>query len=385
MQETEKQSIAYISVVHPLHDHRFIYKECKCLVDGGFKVDYYVQADCKQTINGVQVLPLSVPKSRLRRFLSTFLLLKRIGAAKYDAVHLVDPELLPLGILLKWLTCRAVVFDAHEDYVDFMAHKHYIPKWVVGFISAGMSFLLNYASRALDGFVFADYATADRFINMPAEKKGYFFNFPVLSMFPENPVPWCQRQYDLVYLGTMSKTSGLFVLLETIALLVKKRPNIKCLFIGQPHDSLREETQKLIEKNNIGSNVVFSGRVPHAQVPKLLQNCKIGLIGLLDLPKFHRNIATKMFEYFASGIPVVSSDLPPERIFMTDGLHGYFVKPGNAHAYADASDKILSDETLADKMSRACREHLCSQGYYSEKEMEKFIRYYEKLLAAGRR
>ena len=114
MAQTKKTyTIAYVSVVHQLHDHRFLYKQCKGLADNGFDVVYYVQADCEQTINNVKIIPLSIPVNRLKRFLSTFKLFGRLQKKKYDAIHLVDPELLPVGILLKWFTQSVIVFDAH--------------------------------------------------------------------------------------------------------------------------------------------------------------------------------------------------------------------------------------------------------------------------------
>ena len=378
------KTIAYVSVVHPLHDHRFLYKQCSGLVKHGFEVDYYVQHTQPETLQGVHIKPLKTYASRLGRFLSTFGLLPKLLKKKYAAYHLVDPELLPLGILLKLLSRKAVIFDAHEDYVDFMKRKHYLPGFMGTGCSWGIKVMLNASSRLFDGFVFADEGTATMFDRMPQEKKCFFYNFPMRSMFPEKPNEWATRTYELVFLGTMSVTSGTLVILDAIKRLRENFKTLKCLFIGFPGKELHDRVFEFIAQNGLEANVEFTGRLPHSEIPALLQQCKIGLIGLLDLPKFHSNIATKLFEYMASGIPVVSSDLPPERKFIPDDQCGRFFTPGDAEDMAQAISAILSDPKRGAEMSAAARNHMLQQQYFAEAEIRKLADFYGHLLSGHR-
>ncbi|MHC4154181.1 MAG: glycosyltransferase family 4 protein [Planctomycetota bacterium] len=380
-----KIKIAYVSVVHPLHDHRFLYKQCRGLADNGFHVDYYVQSSEESVINNVHIKPLKSHVSRVRRFLSTFGLLPKLVKGKYDAIHLVDPELLPLGMILKLLSKPVILFDAHEDYVHFMQHKHYLNSFVSKAFSFGIKFLLYISSLMLDGFVFADKGTAEQFKKVPPDRKSFFYNFPLLSMFPDKPQNWPSRKYDVVLLGTMSRTSGIFVILEAVSIVKSRFPPLKCFFIGQVGDELKPQVDEYIQQHDLSECVEFTGRLPHGDVPNLLQQCKVGLVGLLDMPKFSRNIATKMFEYMACGIPVVSVDLPPERLFMVHGEQGYFVPPEDPQAMADAVYKIISEPELGRKMAENCREHLLKQGYYAEKEIDKLAEFYDYILAHPRR
>jgi glycosyltransferase involved in cell wall biosynthesis len=377
--------IAYVSVVHPLHDHRFLYKQCKGLADNGFDVDYYVCSSRQCTINGVHIKPLKSRRSRLRRFLCTFLLLPGLARGKYAAVDLADPELLPVGIILKLLTNTRVIFDAHEDYTSFVKLKHYLNSFLAGVFSLGMKFILYVSSLTLDGFVFADEGTAQRFEKLPPARSMVFHNFPVRSMFPDKPARWSERKYDIVFLGSMSQTSGIFVILEAIKMVRKSIPSLKCLFIGQPLDNIISEVNEYIRQNDLNECIEFTGRLPHADIPNLLQQCKVGLIGLLDMPKFHKNIATKMFEYMLSGVPVVSSDLPPERRYIVPGQHGYFVPPGDSNAMSETILKIILDAELGQRMSIACHQYMLERQYFAENEVEKLVGFYEYLLAHRRK
>jgi glycosyltransferase involved in cell wall biosynthesis len=377
--------IAYLSVVHFLHDHRFLYKQCKGLADNGFEVIYYVQAPEESVINNVHIKPLKSHRSRLIRFLSTFSLLPTFLRAKYDAIHLVDPELLPLGMILKLLTKTVIVFDAHEDYVDFMKHKHYLNSFFSRAFSIGIRFVLYLSSLLLDGFVFADEGTAREFKKLPPSRKGFFYNFPMRSMFPDQCQKWSKRKYDVVFLGTMSRTSGTFIMLEALRIVRDKYQALKCLFIGQPGSEIKAEMDEFIQKHDLGECIEITGRLPHGEVPNLLQQGKVGLIGLVNIPKFHNNIATKMFEYMASGIPVVSSDLPPERKYIIPDKCGYLVQPEDSAAMAEAVLKIISDTEFGEKMSQNCRQHMLEQKYYAENEIDKLVEFYQQLLKHRRK
>lgn len=380
-----RPDIAYISVVHPLHDHRFVYKQCRGLAENGFSVDYYVQAPQACVINGIKIKPLKSYRYRVMRFLSTFLLAPGIISRKYDAIHLVDPELLPLGILIKIFTRIIVIFDAHEDYVDFMKRKHYLNRLTRSFFSSGIKLILNLSGILLDGFVFADDGTADEFKKIPSDRKSFFYNFPVRSMFSGKQNPWESREYDIVFLGTMSRTSGTFIMLEAVTLLKIKHSALKCLFIGEPGSEIKQQVAEYTDKNNLSSCVNFTGKLPHSDVPDFLQKCKVGLIGLVDIPKFHKNIATKMFEYMASGIPVVSSDLPPERKYIVSGRTGFLIEPENPRAMAEAVDRIISNRELWQYMSQECCTHMAEQGYFAEDEIKKLVLFYKYLLLHRRK
>jgi len=375
-------------VVHALHDHRFLYKQCKGLAEKGYDVDFLVQASEECVINKVTIKPLKSQTCRLKRFLSTFGLFPMLWN-KYDVIDLVDPELLPLGLIIKLISKLGlgnvkVIFDAHEDYQEFMQHKHYLNAFFCKAFALSIKFVLNLSSVILDGFVFADEGTAREFSNLPERRKSIFHNFPMLSLFPKRQNAWSARKYDVAYLGTMSRTSGTFIMLEAITILKNKKPNLKCLFIGEPQSYIQAEIDGFIDKHGLANCVEFTGRLKHADVPQVLQQCKVGLIGLMNLPKFQKNIATKMFEYMASAIPVVSSDLLPERNFMSHGKHGFFVEPENPYAMAVAVYKIISDEQLGQKMSNSCREHLLKRGYYAENELDKLAEFYNYILKQPR-
>jgi glycosyltransferase involved in cell wall biosynthesis len=375
---TDRPHICYVTTVHPLHDHRFLYKQCRGLAEHGYRVSFVVPTTESGSRYGVEILPLPTGGGRLRRLLRMGGVLRTLLRVDADAYHLADVELLPVGLILKALCRRrCMVYDDHEDMVAFIRMKSYLPRPVAWALSLAVAAVERLAERCFDAFVLADPAVAREVRHLSESRKHIFYNVPVLSLFKRNPIPWQDRDYDVVLLGTMSVTSGGRVLLDALRLLKASGREVRGLVIGQP---AVPEFERLRSQYGLEQSLDVTGRIDYDQVPALLDRCRVGLITLLDLPKFRKNIATKMFEYMAKSLAIVSSDLPPERRYIREGEDGLLVEPGNAQALANAIAMLLDHPERGAAMGRAAREHLLTNGWYAEREMERLATFYDALL-----
>jgi glycosyltransferase involved in cell wall biosynthesis len=59
----------------------------------------------------------------------------------------------------------------------------------------------------------------------------------------------------------------------------------------------------------------------------------------------------KLFEYMASGNPIVASDLPAIAEIIQDGRNGLLVPPGDASALAGALRRLRDDPSLACRLA----------------------------------
>lgn len=382
----QRRKICYVATSFVLeNDFRFAHKQCPGLVKKGFDVSYFVQSDVAKDFNGVKILPVRREKNKFRQALLPWKLLGRLLKQPCQAYHLGNAELLPIALVLKLITKRRIVFDCHEDFIEFVRNKPYIKGFLKYLLVGATRSLVWLACKSMDGFIFGDEGVQESYPTIPPRRQMFVHHFPLLSMFNANQVPFAKRRYDVAYLGCMSETGGILVMLEAIAFLRQKRKNLKALLIGQPVEYVEKQFYNFIKEKGLEDTIEITGRVPYKKVPELLNQVKVGLIGLLDLPKFHKQSATKLFEYMAKGIPCVSVDLPPERRFMISGQHGYLVPPENPQAMADAVYKIISDTELGQKMAENCREYFLKQEYYAEKEIDKLAEFYEYILTHPRR
>ena len=189
--------ICYAGLMHRADDQRFVHKQCAALVKAGYEVVYFAMAEAETTKNGVKIYPVTSLNSLWKRLLLPWKLLPRLLRENCQVYHLIDPELLPVGLILKLLFRRRVLFDAHEDYVQYARGSRFV-KWPANHICAFLFKLgIKVASCIFDGFVFGDDIIEKEFPRLGV-RKVCFHHFPLLSMFPASTVPFAQRGYDVV-------------------------------------------------------------------------------------------------------------------------------------------------------------------------------------------
>jgi len=111
-----RRNICILTAVHPVWDSRIFHREAKTLVRAGYEVSFIVPHDKEEIIEGVRIIPLPKPNNRFSRMTRGAWRLFRLALKeKSDIYHFHDPEIIPVGILLKLLTRSQVIYDVHEN------------------------------------------------------------------------------------------------------------------------------------------------------------------------------------------------------------------------------------------------------------------------------
>jgi len=152
------------------------------------------------------------------------------------------------------------------------------------------------------------------------------------------------------FLGTFGPWHGAPLLAEAAA-KVSKSALCHFLFIGDGDE--RPMTEDIIERN--GVSATFVGRISHDQAPAYLDACDILAsphVPSKDGTEFFGS-PTKLFEYLASGRPVVASRLGQIADVIEDESSGLLVEPGNAQELARAIERLAIDKQLRDRLGEA--------------------------------
>lgn len=328
---------------------------------------------------GLEILPLTGSRSRLRRFFTSpaiAFFARRQSAAIY---HLHNPEMIPAGLLLKFLFRKTVVYDTQEDFAAMMLTKTYLPPRLRGIMGKAVHVAERLAANVFDGFMTADPGTMRALAHSGKSRKLVFYNLPNLEFFSDlKPQP---KTFDVVYRGGLSERAGTFVLLEALRLLRSRGILARALLFGYTDDeAVRSSILERVARMNLSSQVFLHGRVPHAQMADTLSRAHISVSPLMAIPKFMHNIPVKVFESWACGLPVISSDLPPIRPFFRDGEFGLLVPPGDAQALADSIEELLKNPSRAKLMGTAGRRAVFER-CNNKREIHKLISFYTKILA----
>ena len=283
---------------------------------------------------------------------------------------------------LKLFTGKPIIYDVHESYADFIKLKRYLPVWLRYPLARGFSWLEPLLARLCDGLIFADDQIAVSFQSLKLPKTT-LFNFPACKFIKDaSRAEYVSGKKDpvILHLGSQEKSRGTLVMLAAFQQILEAMPAAQLLLVGPFHPaSHRQEVQSEINRLKLEKSVRIMGKVPFSDVAYFLQQSAIGWIALKDVPKYQKNIPTKLFEYMAAGLPIVSSDLIPSRPYIKNGENGYLVTPDDPTQLAQATLNILHNPSRAQYMSKMNRDRVRST--YNWNEMEKrLLTFYQTVL-----
>lgn len=121
-------------------------------------------------------------------------------------------------------------------------------------------------------------------------------------------------------------------------------------------------------------NILFIGHRPHSEIPLWLRAADVLILpnrGEEDISRLYTS-PLKMFEYMASGTPIVASDLPSIREVLSE-KSAILVTPDDPQALARAIQRVVTEPQLASRISECAGELI--RNYAWEHRAEKIIRH----------
>jgi glycosyltransferase involved in cell wall biosynthesis len=280
------------------------------------------------------------------------------------------------------LTGKPTIYDIHELYADFVEIKEYIPPWLRHPIAGTFRWLEPLLARFQSGLVFADDEIAAAFETVDRPKTT-LMNYPSLALVEQAVAAVdrvIRREPVILYLGGIERARGSQLMIEAFHLVCQRIPDALLVLVGHfAPESLEQEVRAHARRLGLEQAVRIHGRVPFSTVGSFLSQAAVGWIPFQPVPKYLKNIPTKLFEYMAYGVPIVGSDLPTTRPFMTKAEVGYLVTPDHPAAHAEAIVKILTHPEEAARMG--CRgQELVVKEYNWDKMEARLLRLYEQIL-----
>jgi len=310
-------------------------------------------------------------RGRVRRASQTvFQVWRKARALQADLYHLHDPELIPIGLLLR-ASGRVVVFDFHEDFPSQVRSKHWIPPSLRGLAAAVAGRAEAVATRAFQGIVAATPHIATRF---PPNKTVAVSNFARLDEFAAPAAEDMAKEPFLAYVGAISAERGLLELLDALALLPPESP-VRLLLAGRFAPAAFEHE---LRARPGWARVDYLGFLDRPGIAALLARCRAGIVTLRPAERYLDSQPVKMFEYMAAGLPVVASDFPLWRRIVEGSGCGWLVNPVDPVAVANAIRSLLDNPVEAAAMGRRGRVAV-ETSYNWRPEFQTLLAFYQRL------
>ncbi|MDQ2915426.1 MAG: glycosyltransferase family 4 protein [Chloroflexota bacterium] len=335
--------------------------------------DVVLIARARPDADDIRVVTLPSPNSRFERVTRTAWAVYRSSADRQIKLcHFHDPELIPVGLLLK-LRGKRVVYDVHEDLPTQILNKDWVPSFVrrpVAALVAAAEFL---AGHLVDAVVAATPTIAARF---PSTKTVTVCNYPILDEVAASgdAVPYANRRSIVAYIGGISEDRGIRQMVLAIGKVSGISPEL--VLAGRFHP---EGLESELARSPGWDRVRKVGWLDRIEVAELLARARIGLVTLLPLPNYVEAYPTKLFEYMSAGLPVIASDFPVWREIVTSAGCGLLVDPQDPDAIARAIQRLLDDPAQAEAMGKRGRDAVQMRFNWTT-ERDKLLSLYARLI-----
>ena len=328
--------VVVCTVVHHPADARILHRQIRALLDAGHQVTYIAPLGAGDVAPWPGLTLAEVPRAVGRRRLGA-LRAARSQLARYapgaDVLLLHDPELL---LVLPLVRHRPpTVWDVHEDTAAALGTKAWLPASLRRFVAGSVRVAERAAERRLH-LILAEPAYNERFA-------GTHPVVPNTTYVPEQIAPYDGRG-RLVYVGHISPDRGAVEMTELARLV-------------QPHGLIVElvgsadaEARTVLEPACAAGVLRWHGFLPNDQAMLIVDGALAGLSLLQDDPNFRHSMPTKVAEYMARGVPVITTPLPLAVDLVEPHESGFVVPFGGVPEAAAAALALREDPALRDAM-----------------------------------
>ncbi|HHS98083.1 MAG TPA: glycosyltransferase WbuB [Chloroflexi bacterium] len=367
--------VVHFTVVHRPFDTRIFQKECRTLVREGYRVALVAPHTRREVVDGVEIVPLPrFPNRLVRMGWGAWVAGWIVHRLRGDLYHFHDPELLPVGLLLKRSTSAPVIYDVHEDYPRLFAAKEWLPRSLRGGAARLVERLEKRACRRLDGFVAATETIARRF---PPDKTRVVRNYPSLSV-----TQWVSEDrrryegnYTLIYTGGWTVYRGVYQIVQALGYVTV--PQARLVLLGSMSSPRLAEAARELPGYE---RVEYLGKVPYREMYRYLNEAAVGLVCNQPVHGYQFALPNKLFEYMAAGLPVIASNFDLWREIVEGNECGVTVDPTSPRRIAEAIDDLLNRPDARRVMGRNARQAIRDK-YNWEQESRKLVGLYEEVLS----
>lgn len=361
--------VCHMTSAHRSTDVRVFKKECVSLAKAGYDVYLVAQGDSREE-NGVHVVGVEpVAGGRISRMTQGA---KRVyeKALELDAdvYHFHDAELFPYALKLK-RKGKTVIFDSHEHTAVTILEKTWIPALFRTAIYVGYSWYEKYVCRRLDAIVTVTPDLTEFFKKInPCVTE--ITNYP---MWQEDITMPTFVEKRFVFAGSIEAAWNH----HRIIAAMERIPDSQYVICGLMDNAYHQQLQEM----PAWSQVNFLGRIPHAEVAKVLASGSVGMALISPCRNTAWNYGTigntKIFEEMMAGLPVLCTNFVLWKAFVDRYQCGICVDPDNDAEIENALRYLIDHPEEARRMGENGRRAIKEEFNWGVEEKKLFALYEE--------
>ena len=155
----------------------------------------------------------------------------------------------------------------------------------------------------------------------------------------------------ILTVGRMAEKKGFKYLIAAMPKILKRLPKAKLVLIGDGPD--KEMLERLANELNLGSNVVFAGKVTHKELERWYPTADVFVLpSIVTSEGDTEGLGVVFLEAIASGTPIIGSNVGGIPDIIKHNKTGLLAPQNDTDALADAIIKVLTDSTLNRKLRK---------------------------------
>ncbi|MCH8025030.1 MAG: glycosyltransferase family 4 protein [Candidatus Marinimicrobia bacterium] len=179
----------------------------------------------------------------------------------------------------------------------------------------------------------------------------------------------------LVYAGSLSTARGITDLVEAVSQVWSESGRVTLDIFGQMGEM---ELAHWLRSPEFSGWLHYHGWVPVTELSRCLPEFHVGINPVRDYPNYRYSLLTKIFDYVAAGLPVITTDLP--------GIMGEFGEDGFLASYSSgdiaglaSAIRAFFDEDRRATMAKKALE--VSRRYSWDSQAQVLLEIYREILA----
>lgn len=248
--------------------------------------------------------------------------------------------------LLFFISLYAYVFRVPVRLFYEMHELTFAHRWWFRFLLRRLDGMVVLTSLAKEEFAQLGFIY-DRILVAPDAVDLARFEKPPVQKEARDTLAIPSKRKVAIYAGTIEGWKGV----NTLYAAAQQLPDVLFVIVGG------RGLEDFVREHPASENVRYEGQVPNEKIPLYFAAADVLILPNTDKHESSR-VATspmKLFEYMASGTPIVSSDLPSLRDVLNDG-NARLVSPDNPEALASGIRKLLENPKTASALARQARE-----------------------------
>lgn len=369
-----KIRVLHVSTAHQPQDPRVVFKQCQTLSEQ-YDVFCAIPRADPTIAPAIQFIRLPYFRRVIWRALITcpYILLRGL-LLRPAIVHVYVPEFVPFAFLLQFLGA-SVIYEVQENLFKKMHLKQFNRGYLLEWAFRKFDFL----ARRYCYLIFTEHGYLDTYTGL-AKPYAVIYNYPLLSLIEPFRQPYQPDRANpaFFYIGWISFERAFDTLIDGLAQLKQRYPAFIAHFFGR-RTFTGTDLDRLPSFDSIRSNVRFYGYTDQRQAFPYAAHATAGLALLKPVGDYPDSYTTKLFEYMALGLPVITSDFPLYQDVVERHRCGFCLSPYDSAQLASVMTFLIEHPEEARQMGERGRAAV-ETDYNWDTEAKKLVMFYSLIL-----